>query len=183
MGKFSLSRQLLSGYLIAIIIFVFIARLFSDSIIFLTTALNNLIYASTSFSANNTDSIWWILVITCFFVVVIIKQVIVDVLGINTHEESSYLWEPWVLLLLLIGSLMYNVNVIFPEYPMPVLTPNFIVRLLHGSKFGLPISTSSDAFVANFFAPFLWNLGPFILMWTMHIRSKMTGSHPAPKEH
>jgi hypothetical protein len=184
MGNFSLSRQLLSGYFIAIIIFVFIANLFKDSITFLASALNNIIYSGTTVKVDGTDNTWWIVFFTSLIVVFIIKQVIVDALGLNANEETAYSWEPYALLFLVIGSLMYNVNILFPEYYMPSLTPNFIVKLLHGSKFGLPLSTSSDIFVSNFFAPFLWNLGPFILMWSMHIRSKMGGkSHGSEGHH
>lgn len=176
MNEFQLSRKLLSAYYMSILVFISIISVFKDFIQYLTTIFAGILYSALNIKVDGTDNIWWALFLVSALVVFIIKQIAVTPLGFYVNEEANVNWEKWVLFFLVIGCLIYNLNILFPEYLMPQITPNFIVKLVNGSKAGLPVTSSADLIISNLVAPILWNVGPIILMWIMHLRSKMAPS-------
>jgi hypothetical protein len=179
MNEFQLSRKLLSAYYMSILVFISIISVFKDFVQYLTTIFAGILYSAINIKVEGTDNIWWALFLVSFAVVVIIKQTAVMPLGFYVNEESGVNWEKWVLAILVTGCLIYNLNILFPEYLMPQIVPNFIVKLLDGGKAGLPIASSSDRVISNLVAPILWNVGPIMLMWVMHLKSKLS-SAPKP---
>ncbi|MBC7471673.1 MAG: hypothetical protein H7196_00195 [candidate division SR1 bacterium] len=173
MNEFQLSRKLLSAYYMSVLVFISIISVFKDFIQYLTTIFAGLLYSIVNIKVDGTDNIWWALFLVSFGVVVIIKQTAITPLGFYVNEESNVNWEKWILAVLVMGCLIYNLNILFPEYLMPQVVPNFIVKLVDGSKAGLSVSSSSDRVITNLVAPILWNVGPIILMWIMHLKSKL----------
>lgn len=157
----------------SVLVFISIISVFKDFIQYLTTIFAGLLYSIVNIKVDGTDNIWWALFLVSFGVVVIIKQTAITPLGFYVNEESNVNWEKWILAVLVMGCLIYNLNILFPEYLMPQVVPNFIVKLVDGSKAGLSVSSSSDRVITNLVAPILWNVGPIILMWIMHLKSKL----------
>jgi hypothetical protein len=173
MNELSLSRKLLSAYFMSILIFTSIFTVFQIFIIFLTSLLSNIIFSITGFNVIGSDNTWWAIFLVSFGVVFAIKQFIVLPLGFYVSEDNSTKWESYFLVALVLGCLAYNVNRLFPDYPMPTIFPNFLVKFLDGFRPGLQLTTS-DNIISNIVAPITWNAGPIILMWIMHVRSKIT---------
>ena len=173
MSEFQLSRKLLSAYYMSILIFISIVSVFKDFVQYLTTIFAGILYSALNIKIEGTDGIWWALFFVSALVVLVIKQTVVGALGFYVNEESAVSWEKWLLCALVVGCLAYNLNIIFPDYLMPQIVPNFIVKLLNGSKIGLNVTTTSDTIISNLVAPILWNVGPIALMWIMHLKSKM----------
>jgi hypothetical protein len=175
MNELSLSRKLLSAYFMSILIFTSIFTVFQGFIIFLTSLVSNIIFSITNINVVGSDNTWWAIFLVSFGVVFAIKQFIVLPLGFYVSEDNSSKWESYFLLFLVFGCLAYNINRLFPDYPMPSIIPNFLVKFLDGYRPGMML-TSSDNTISNFVAPILWNAGPIILMWIMHVRSKIAPS-------
>jgi hypothetical protein len=173
MNEFSLSRKLLSAYFMSILIFTSIFTVFQSFIVFLTSLISNIIFSVLGVSIAGSDNTWWALFFVSFAVVFAIKQFIVLPLGFYVSEDSSIKWESYFLVFLVIGCLMYNINRLFPDYPMPAIIPNFLVKFLDGYRPGMQL-TSSDNIISSVVAPITWNAGPIILMWIMHVRSRIT---------
>lgn len=158
----------------SILVFISIISVFKDFVQYLTTIFAGLLYSAINVKVEGTDNIWWALFIVSFGVVVVIKQTAITPLGFYVNEESNVNWEKWMLAVLVVGCLIYNLNILFPEYLMPQVIPNFIVKLVDGSKAGLSVASSSDLVITNLVAPVLWNVGPIVLMWIMHLKSKLS---------
>jgi hypothetical protein len=183
MSEFQLSRKLLSAYYISILVFISIISVFKDFVQYLTTIFAGILYSALNIKVEGTDNIWWALFLVSFLVVLVIKQTAIAPLGFFVNEESNVNWEKWLLLALVVGCLIYNINILFPEYLMPQIIPNFVVKLLNGNKAGLPLPTSSDLLLSNFVAPILWNVGPIVLMWVMYLKSKISSGGSAGGGH
>jgi hypothetical protein len=175
MSELSLTRVLLSAYYMSILIFISIFSIFDEFIIFMTSLFSNILFSILNIRIEGTDNVWWSLLLVSFGIVFAIKQSIVSPLGFYVNADGSSKWESYALVILVLGCLIYNINILFPNYPMPQIFPNFMVKILNGYRPNLPTSTS-DYLLSNLVAPILWNVGPIVLMWIMHLRSKLSPS-------
>lgn len=175
MNELSLSRKLLSAYYMSILIFMSIFAFFQGFIMFLTSLLSNIMFSILGIGVEGNDNTWWALCLVSFGIVFAIKQFIVLPLGFYVNEDGAGRWENYFLVFLVLGFLMYNVNLLFPDYPMPRIFPNFLVKLLNGFRPGMT-TMASDALVQNLVGPLMWTVGPIVTMWIMHLRSKLTPS-------
>jgi hypothetical protein len=180
MKELNISRKLISAYYMSILIFIsiFSVARFREFIEYLTTIFSNILDALFSIRIDGSDRIWWALFVVSFGVVYAIRQLVVNPLGFYVNEESNVKWEKWVLLVLVTGCLMYNLNLLFPDYAMPEIFPDFLVKLLDGTKRTVSFNSYSDLVMTNIVAPLLWNVGPIAIMSLMHLRSKINA--PAP---
>jgi hypothetical protein len=163
LSNFQLSRKVLSSYYIAVIFSALLFRRIRPFVIDWSNWLTDITSGLIRASFETVGASWLMFFVSCFILTVVIRQFVVEPLGFFIKDEGAPNWELGIIVFLVLGAYIYNLNLIFGQ-PMPSWLPDFLVNLVYGIKPGQLTKSSWD------FVPWLWDVVPIVFMF---VRSKL----------
>jgi hypothetical protein len=174
MKELKLTRSLLSGYYISVMISFFLFQLIKEPIVNIwTTWFMSFLKSVFKVDAASRGVAWLSLIFICFVIVFIVRRFVVEVLNLYSDDEKYKPWESGLLALLIFGFYIYVVNQVFDQ-PMPrEWFPDLVIKLLGGTATGISLVTGSteDRNLLTI-VPWLWTIGPLAFMYVRTITSK-----------
>ena len=174
MKELKLTRSLLSGYYVSIMVSFFLFQLIKEPIVNIwTTWFMSFLKSVFKIDATSRGIAWLSLLFICFVIVFIVRRFVVEVLNLYADDESYTNWEVGFLTLLVLGFFIYTVNQVFSQ-PMPSeWFPEFAVKLFGGQSNTNSVFTYTveDRNVWTI-VPWLWTVGPLAFMYFRTIASK-----------
>jgi hypothetical protein len=173
MKELKLSRSLLSGYYVSVMISFFLFQLIKDPIVTIwTTWFMSFLKSVFKIDSASTGIAWLSLVFICFVLVFIIRRFVVEVLNLYSEDQPYKNWEAGFLGFLVLGFFIYTVNQVFNQ-PMPSeWFPDFVIKLLGGQSTSSLVSYTIEDRNVWTIVPWLWTVGPLAFMYLMTIASK-----------
>jgi hypothetical protein len=162
LSDFRLCRKTLSSYYIASMFSFYLFGLSKNLVLTWYNWFSSFIANFTEDGLQNNTATWFVFFLSCFSITLLIRHFVIQPLGFFVEEEDAPKWELWILLFLVLGGYIYNLNQIFLQ-PMPSWLPNFLVSMMGGIKPDQIISTWN-------WAPWLWNIGPVVFLF---VRTKL----------
>lgn len=162
LSDFRLCRKTLSSYYIASMFSFFLFGLLDNLVLDWHKWLSNFVANFTENGIQSQTAIWLIFFLACFSITLIIRHFIIQPLGFYVEEEGAPNWELTVLLFLVLGGYIYNINQVFGQ-SMPSWLPNFLVSMLGGAKLEETVAVWD-------FMPWVWNIGPVLFLF---VRTKL----------
>ena len=174
MKELKLTRSLLSGYYVSVMIGFFLFELIREPIVSIwTTWFVSFLKSIFGIDATTTGMSWLALLFVCFVIVFMIRRFIVEVLNLYSNDEDYNEGEKVILLLLILGFFIYVVNSVFRQ-PMPSgWFPDVVIMLFGGqSDTSSVLNSTVEGRNTWTIVPWLWTIGPVAFMYFRTIAAK-----------